>query len=167
MSTIVVKLNDWIFDVDIDLTMERSAYQAQEHCDCSYCRNFYRSLDASNPDMRPFLAVFGIDPMGPDELCPFEPTIYEVSYIVNGTILQTGTPFRIGDIPVKVLSSTDADMDTERSEPYFVLIIGLLELPWALDEDPREVISPANEDSFLNRMKAKLLARITDDSPLS
>lgn len=48
-------------------------------------------------------------------------------------------------------------MDTVRPKPYFVLIIGLMEQPWLLDEDPTQVISPANEESYLQRMEKKLL----------
>ena len=163
MSSIVLRISDWVFDVDVAANMEFSAAQATEHCDCGYCRNFYGSIDGSCPNLRPFMAQFGINIEGPDELCPFEPTIYEVSYIVNGSILHSGEyTFRIDDIPVTVKSSSDADMDTERPEPYFVFVIGLMELPWILDEPMDEVVSPANEEPFLQRMANKLMARMED-----
>lgn len=163
MSRIVLGINDWLFDVDVTETMKISGAQAQEHCMCGYCRNYYASVDGNYPGLRGFLAQFGADVEGPDELCPFEPTIYEASYIIQGEILQYGThPFTVDGIPVKVVDGESADMDTEHPEPYFVLIIGLMELPWALEEDAAEVISPANEDAFLQRMTQKLMARLCD-----
>ncbi len=158
-------VNDWVFDADVPLNMEISSAQAKDHCTCGYCRNYYAAIDRACPTLRPFLANFGIDIEGPDELSPFEPTIYEASYIINGTIAQSSeADFFIDRIPVKVLSSQRADMDTERPGPYFVFIVGLIELPWVLQEDPADVISPANDEAHLQRMQNKLLGRIFDDN---
>lgn len=160
----VMQFGGWSFDVDIPLNMQITSAQAEDHCTCGYCRNFYAAIDCVCPGLRPFLAKMGVHAEGPDELSPFEPTIYEVSYIVNGTILQRSQDrLYIDGIPVKVLDSTEADMDTVRPEPYFVLVIGLIELPWLLDEDPAQVVSPANEDLYLQRMQRKLLSRAQED----
>lgn len=161
----VIEIHDWRFEVDISTNMEISSAQADDHCMCGYCRNFYAMIDTAYPTLRPFLAKFGVHVEGPDELSPFEPTIYEASYIIHGRILQRSDQhFSVDGIPVEVLSSDDADMDTDRPEPYFVLVIGLMELPWALDEDPAQVVSPANEDAYLERMEQKLLRRMQDQT---
>ena len=158
----VLSVHNWKFEVNVPLNMEISSAQAADHCMCGYCRNFYQSVDAAYPTLRTFLAQFGADIEGPDELSPFEPTIYEASYIINGSILAASEEmFSVDGIPVRVLPSSQADMDTIRPEPYFVLVIGLMELPWVLDEDPLEVISPANEDAYLKRMEQKLLDRMS------
>lgn len=163
-----MQIGPWLVDVDIPLNMEISAAQAREHCTCGYCRNFYAAVDVVCPSLRPFLAKMGIDAEGPDELSPFEPTIYEVSYIINGSILESSDEqILIDGIPVKILASSQADMDTTRPEPYFVLIIGLMELPWLMDEDPAQVISPANEDNYLQRMQRKLLDRAAEENLFS
>lgn len=160
-----MQIGSWLVDADVSLNMEISAKQAREHCSCGYCRNFYAAVDTACPSLRPFLAKLGIDVEGPDELSPFEPTIYEVSYIVNGAILScTNERVFIDGIPVKILSSDHADMDTVRPKPYFVLVIGLMELPWLLEEDPAEVISPANEENYLKRMERKLLDRAAEEN---
>lgn len=159
-----MQIGSWLLDVNVPLNMEISSLQAREHCTCGYCRNFYTAVDTACPSLRPFLAKFGVDAEGPDELSPFEPTIYEVSYIVNGSILESaGERVLIDGIPVKILSSQQADMDTVRPEPYFVLVIGLMELSWLLEEDPTEVISPANEEKYLQRMERKLLDRAAEE----
>lgn len=161
----LLEIGDWILDADIRLTMELSVSQAKAHCDCGYCRNFYAAVDAVYPSMRVFLSQFGLDIEGPDELSPFEPTIYEATYIVQGSIRQKGTmPLYIDGIPLFVKTAAEADLDTEHPEPYFALCIGLMELPWVLDEPADEVISPANEEAYLQRMQRKLLARIGEDA---
>ena len=160
----IITIGDWCFDVDVSINMEISAIQADDHCTCGYCRNYYKTVDDVYPSLRPFLARFGIDIEGPDELSPFEPTIYEASYIINGQILSCSNQnIFVDGIPVSVVRSCDADMDTERTEPYFVLVIGLMELPWRLDEAQDQVISPANDASYIERMQNKLLKRMQSD----
>ena len=164
----LIELADWKMDVDIPLTMLLSDKQAREHCTCGYCRNFYAAIDSVYPMLRPFLLKFGIQVEGPDELCPFEPTIYEVSYIVQGRVMHEGKqPLYIDGVPLKIQTSQQSDICTEHPEPFFVLSVGLMELPWLLEEPMSEVISPANEEEFLSRMQKKLLARIPNDSLLS
>lgn len=161
----ILEIGDWVLDADIQLTMELSVSQAKEHCDCGYCRNFYASVDAAYPSMRTFLSQFGLDIEGPDELSPFEPTIYEATYIVQGNILRAGsTPLFIDGVPLLVKSAKEADLDTVHPEPYFALCVGLMELPWTLTEDRDEVVSPANEDAYLQRMQRKLLERLQNDT---
>ena len=160
----LIELADWKLDVDVPLTMVISGSQAKEHCTCGYCRNYYAAIDQAYPSIRPFLSQFGIDVEGPDELCPFEPTIYEATYIVQGHILQMGKqPLCIADIPLVIGSSSESDIYTEHPTPYFTICIGLMELPWLLEEPMSDVISPANEDGFLERMQKKLLLRLDTD----
>lgn len=161
----LITLADWVLDVDIELTMQLSAAQAREHCSCAYCRNFYKAVDGGLPSVRSFLMKFGIDLEGPDELCPFEPTIYEVTYIVQGNIIREGTQnLRIDGIPLRIHSSLMADISTEHPEPYFTLTIGLFELPWLLTDSMDDVVSPANNEEYLIRMQTKLLQYSFDEN---
>lgn len=160
----VMQIGGWTLDVDVALNMQITSAQAEDHCTCGYCRNFYETIDSSCPSLRPFLAKLGVHVDGPDELSPFEPTIYEASYIVNGKILKRSEQkLYIDGVPVKIVDAVHADMDTIRPEPYFVLVIGLIELPWVLDEDPSQVVSPANEEQYLQRMQRKLMSRAAED----
>ena len=161
----LISFADWQLDVDIALTMTLSSSQAKEHCTCGYCKNYYVGLDRHYPTIRPFLAKFGLDAEAPDELCPFEPTIYEATYIVQGEILCTGIQaLRIDNVPLYICSAEQADLCTEHPKPYFALRIGLLELPWQLPEPMDQVVSPANEQEFLDRMQQKLLHRLDADT---
>lgn len=147
----IIHIEDWIFDIDMSATMEDSARKAADHCTCGYCRNFYQSLDVVYPHLEPFLAQFGIDPEGVTELLPFEPTLYLVGYDVFGRILHSGrAPLYVDGIPIA---------PEEKEDFSFRLTVGELELPWVLEEDMDEVISPANEPEFLERMDTIWLLR--------
>ena len=56
----IIKIDAWKFDVDLNATMAYSAQEAMDHCTCGYCRNFYASVDIVYPNLRPFLAEFGV-----------------------------------------------------------------------------------------------------------
>ena len=55
----VLKIDDWIFQVDLEKTAEHSSYVSSEHCTCSYCENYYRTAPKTCPDLKRFLAQFG------------------------------------------------------------------------------------------------------------
>lgn len=163
-----IRFADWILDVNLHLTMEISAQQAQDHCQCGYCRNFYAAVDHACPNLRTFLASFGIDVEGPDELCPFEPTIYEVTYVVQGQILEKGrTLLNLDGVPIVIRDAEEADLETSHPMPYFTVTVGLIELPWLLAENMDDVISPANEPEYLQRMERKLLERMSNSDIFS
>ena len=160
----IVKIDDWIFDVDMTATMEYSAKEAVEHCDCGYCRNFYAAVDETYPQLRPFLAQFGLDLEAPEELMPFDPTLYLACYAAEGHIVKRGQPLIMVD-GVKVMpeSAQDAMINSGLHAPYFVLSVGPMALPWVLDEPMEDVISLANLPSFLKRMWDRLLRRQKKD----
>ena len=164
----LIELADWKLEADVPLTMALSGSQAKEHCTCGYCKNFYAAIDRAYPMLRPFLLQFGIDIEGPDELCPFEPTIYEATYIIQGHIVQKGMQqLYLSDVPLMIRSAPESDICTEHPAPYFTLTVGLLELPWLLPDPMEDVISPANEEDFLERMQKKLLQRLAAEHILS
>ena len=59
------------------------------------------------------------------------------------------------------------DYEPGFGEGFFVLTTGLLDLPWVLDEDMDEVISPANEPEYMQRMMNRLLENICPESLIS
>ena len=156
----ILQIDDWKFDIDMTTTMEYSAGELAEHCDCAYCRNFYATVDDTYPKLRPFLAQFGVEVEAPDEMMPYTPTYIENWYVVSGTILQNGRqPIVVDGVNVLPLSAEKALMNTACPKPYFVLSVGTMDLPWILDEPMEEVVSPANFPAFLKRMWDKLLMK--------
>ena len=171
----ILQLGDWQFDIDMERTMEYSAAEASEHCDCAYCRNFYAAIDENYPQLRPFLAQFGLDLEAPDELMPFDldgRMYYDGAYMVCGRILQTSvSPMEVSDIPILATSADDPNnpihINHNCPEPYFALNIGAITLPWVLDEPMKDVVSPANFPDFLKKMWDKLLRKVGNNGTKS
>lgn len=147
----ILSIDDWVFDIDLDQTMEHSSNASHDHCECGYCRNYYEAVDLAEPALRPFLAQFGSQPEGPVQLMPFEPTLCLAFYRIYGRILRRGKGFiYAGDTPVLAMAEGQGQL---------LLEIGEIALPWILDEDVDEVISPANEPEFMEKMLSKWLER--------
>ncbi len=145
----VLTLADWQFSVDPASTLEYTTRCSEDHCTCAYCQNFYENIDCCNPSLRPVLEKFGIFLDGPCEVMPLEPTLVMACYRVTGRILKTGgSRLHVDGVPLRPEA---ADGHT------FFLWIGELELPWTQDEDMHEVISPANQPEFMDRMYTRWL----------
>lgn len=164
----IFAVGDWKLDVDIEQTMSVCSKNLPDHCQCGYCRNFYAAIDIVHPKLRPFLSELGMHVETPDELMPFEPTLYEATYCICGRILESGTsPIELDGLRMRVLEEEELDYETHFPKPCFALVSNKIELPWILDEDMDEVISPANEPEYLQRMWTKLLNEAPEDNTFS
>ena len=141
----ILKLGDWRFRVNVEATAERTRKYSYEHCQCSYCKNFYDSIDIAYPELRPVMEQFGINLEGPSELMPFEPTLMLACYRVDGEILQWGK----AQLSVKGVTLLPEAGD----ENTFLLWVGEVQLPWLQEEAAEEVVSPANLPEFMERMQ--------------
>ena len=147
----VLEFDGWKFRVDVTATMEHTTKNSADHCDCAYCRNFYGSVDGAYPALRPFLGRFGIYLDGPSEVMPLEPTYILACYRVHGEIVSRGgEDFWLDDIRFTVESAEDGT---------FLLWVGEVDLPWILEENMDEVVSPANLPEFMDRMRRVYLQR--------
>ena len=54
----IVKLGDWRFQVDVEATAERTRKYSYEHCQCSYCKNYYDAIDVAYPELRSVMEHF-------------------------------------------------------------------------------------------------------------
>ena len=160
----ILKIDDWVFDVDLAATMTYSLQEAQDHCTCGYCRNFYAAVDGVCPGLRPFLAQFGVHIEAPDELIPYEPTLMEGFYAVCGRVLRySSKPMSVDGLCIGMAGPDELHVNVFCPEPWFVLHTGLMELPWVLEERMEDVVSPANEPSFLRDMTSRLLGLLPKD----
>lgn len=161
----IATVADWVFDLNIDATAKYCAEVVADPCECGYCRNFRLSVNKAYPELDIFLKKVGSTVMAPEELMPYEATIYEGSYCISGSIVERGSnPLMCGECALTVLRADETDYDTQCPKPYFVLRTQSLELPWVLDEDMDEVISPANEPEYLQRMWDRLLQNAPESS---
>ena len=151
----IITLADWRFRVDVLSTNIYTTNCSLDHCTCPYCQNFYDNIDRENPDLRPVLDKFGVFLNGPCEVMPFEPTLVAACYRITGQIENRGqTYLHISGVPLR---PEEADAHS------FFLWIGPVELPWTQEEDMNEVLSPANQPEFMDRMMQRLL-QWTEDS---
>ena len=167
----LLKIDSWEFDLDLTATMEYSATELAEHCDCSYCRNFYQGVDRVYPQLRSLLARFGVDIEAPDELLPYDvddQMYYDGVYTVSGRILQEdANPIRCGDVTIFPETDNGLHINTGCPEPRFYLVVGTMILPWTLNEPMEDAVSPANAPSFLQKMMDWLLKKPPTDHTTS
>lgn len=165
----IVQVSDWVFEVDREATMLYSARIWEDHCLCGYCRNFYESLHDTYPQLKSFLAQFGMNSLTPEEMSPIEPSLCLASYCISGSILKKGKfPIDIGDVVLSVSTQDrNPEYEPDFGTPFFVLTTGLLDLPWVLDEDMNEVISTANEPEYMQRMMSRLLENLDSSDFIS
>ena len=154
-----ITIADWKFRVNTDATWDRTSSYSTDHCLCAYCRNFYENLDAANPRLRDVLSKFGIYAEGPCEVMPLEGNIILACYRVDGEILTFGqTRIYVDDVRVYPEAGENGT---------FLLWIGAIVLPWTQEEPMEEVLSPANEPEFLERMARKWMELTDSDLVMS
>lgn len=154
-----ITLADWKFSVDAEGTTAHSMKCSLDHCLCAYCRNYYETVDSAHPTLRPFLERFGLCIEGPSEVMPLEPDYVMTGYRILGKILQKGhTRLHVDNVPVHFEEADDIS---------FFLWAGAMELPWIQKESMEDVISPANQPEFLERMARKWLELNGEDAVIS
>ena len=150
-----ISIADWQFRVDREATRDYTLKCSTDHCLCPYCRNYYETVDASNPRLRQVLDGFGIFLDGPCEVMPLEHNVILAAYRVTGTISKAGKMrLYVDGVPL---------IPEESGNGTFLLWAGPMDLPWEQDITPGDVISPANEPEFLERMTAKVLSLLDND----
>lgn len=151
-----ISIADWQFRVDRDATRDYTMKCSTDHCLCPYCRNFYETVDSINPRLRRILDGFGIFLDGPCEVMPIEHNVILAAYRVTGTIVRAGKlHLFVDDVPL---------IPEESENGTFLLWTGPMELPWVQHIAPEDVVSPANEPEFLERMTARVLSLLDTDT---
>ena len=125
----ILEFSDWVFNADTQGTQEYYFEEFSNRCECCFCRNYFATVDMFYPELRGFLSKFSIDPGVPEMLLPFHSTLYQASYYAIGQILRYGTtPIQVGGVTVTA--------EEGEEQNTFLLHIGLMELPWMLEDDP-------------------------------
>ena len=154
-----IAIADWAFRVNTTATLERTTSYSTDHCLCAYCRNYYENMDGANPRLRGVLDKFGIYMEGPCEVMPLEGNVILACYRVDGEILSFGkTHIFVDDVRIFPEAGENGT---------FLFWIGAMVLPWTQDEPMEDVLSPANEPEFLDRMARKWMELTDSDFMLS
>ncbi len=130
-----LEFSDWLIYADKEATCTYCAEESADRCNCGYCRNFYAAVDSVYPNLRYFLSKFGVDMEAPESLIPITPELYQASYMVQGKILRLGSePIWIDNIAITLEESCEPE--------WFVINLGLMNIPWILEEDPKHIPKP-------------------------
>lgn len=162
----IIEIDDWKFDVDMEYT--RRYNQTIEQCQCPNDRNYYAAVDQVFPELRSFLARFGVDVVRPEEIFSVEqedePVNYISWYTVKGKILQLGG-YEIDIGPVHILpqhrnevSLPNPDCDKDDPNSWFVLSVMDIWLPLVLDEPMPKGLPPVK--TWFDRILEKVFRRM-------
>lgn len=154
-----IRVQDWIFQIDPEMTYLHTSQNAEDHCNCGYCRNYYDCVDMVYPELRSFLMQYGVVLEGPSELLPFEPTRILACYKVYGTVIQWGSS-------ALYAGSVTISIETDDNGTFFIWA-GEMYLPWCQEEAEEDVVSPANLPEFLERMRQIWYLRYAQEYTIS
>ena len=136
-------MDDLNIKFDYDPTKQyREKYDYQ--CDCSYCRNYYRTFKITYPKISAFLEEFGLDINYPLEAMPLEydkkdnTMGYTTYYPVKGEIFEDALDLNIEGLEIRILrgsSSRNPCPNPQMEEPYLLIEINSINLNWVLDEE--------------------------------
>ena len=139
VSMTTIKKDEYIFEVDIEKTIEY--YKTHSLCECECCENFYAQIKGKFPKLESFLADFGVEITKPDECMSVEldNTIeyIGIDYTVCGKIANMGQyEIDIQDNLFFNIVITDGfSSPNEQTGDYFTISVSnTFELPWVLDK---------------------------------
>ena len=152
----ILEIDGWKFQVFDVTTRKYYAREVSDHCTCATCRNFYQTVDKVCPELRPFLARFGVHVDAPDQMTAPIQTMCDCYYTVCGKILEEGDEaITVGDTKVYPQTWEEAMVNTEMDEPYFFLFVSPLTVPWVLDEPMDPIDTPEKEQDTIARILAR------------
>lgn len=152
----ILEVDGWKFQVFDVTTRKYYAREVADHCTCATCRNFYQTVDQIYPELRPFLAHFGVHVEAPESMSAPIQTICDCYYSVCGKILEVGEePISIGNTVVYPQTCEEVRVDTDMDEPYFFLYISPLNVPWVLDEPMDAIDTPEKTQNAIAKILGK------------
>ena len=114
----ILEIDGWKFQIFDVTTRKHYAKEVAEHCTCSTCRNFYQTVDQIYPELRPFLAQFGVHVEAPEEMMAPIQTMCDCYYTVCGKILEEGNEaIVVGDTKVYPQTWDMAGVNTYMEKP--------------------------------------------------
>lgn len=127
---------------DYKLTKEYR-YKYESQCVCAYCRNYYRSFKVKYPKTSEFLEEFGLDVNFPLEAMPLEydklndKMEYTIYYTVKGSMIEDGYVSTLEALDIIIFKGLNMDNpcpNPKMEEPYLLIELSGVKLPWLLEE---------------------------------
>ena len=133
----VIETEGYVLEVDVGKTAEYYASHALEKG--SIYRNFYKQIKGKFPNLEAFLTGLGVDIARPDDticLDVDDGIAYNPRYSVTGRIrqMENDAGLLIDGIHVEISKGDTPydEIENQQTEPYFVLSLSLIYLPWVL-----------------------------------
>lgn len=124
---------------------EEYRFKYEKQCSCSYCRNYYKTFKEKYPQTSKFLKKLGLDPDYPLEIMlslydePENQMDYLSFYPAKGSMGEDEISVSIEGLEIKVFKGSSKEIPCPKpqmEEPYLLVGISGVILPWILDEDP-------------------------------
>ncbi len=148
-----IDIND--FNIEVDTKTTSAYYEKNTVCDCLVCQNFHR-LIKDNKLLFDFLSPLGIKISKPDEIFWWDENAqaqtvhYNPTYTVNGNLNGCDEiKITLGEMNVRIYKG---NIPNENTEPYFVIEIYGVILPWKMDELFNEVFSIKKHNAIKDRI---------------
>ena len=102
-------------------------------CFCNYCRNYYKGVKETYPELSDYLARMGIDIEKPLETMPLEPFEGSIEYIaVQYIAMGNATNFKNENIEGVHICIADSHPTTDIDGEHYVIEIYPLRLNWTV-----------------------------------
>jgi hypothetical protein len=102
-------------------------------CFCDYCRNYYKEVKETYPELSDYLARMGIDIEKPLETMPLEPFEGSIEYIaVQYIAMGNATIFKNENIEGVHICIADSHPTTDIDEEHYVIEIYPIRLKWTV-----------------------------------
>ena len=161
-----IGIGKFVIDVDTEKTLEHS--KTIERCYCLPCQNFRKQIENYNKKLNEFLWLFGIDITCPEKLVwldsdKTEQTVQCFAYYSVYGIVKEFDEYEIDidNLSVEILKPDSSQINTDISEPYFIISVNNIFLDWLMEEDYENVFLAENEkkrNKMLNKIYKKSLS---------
>lgn len=132
-----IKKNGYVFSVDRDKTSKY--YETHSLCQCDGCQNFYKQIKGLFPEIEKLLNEFGVDISKPDEMPWYDidnRIEYFPHYTVTGNIekvYECIIDFENLKVIIHKVRNPFTDIPNKQTDPYFIIEVDHITLPWVLD----------------------------------
>lgn len=159
-------IGKWVIDVDIEKTLEHS--KTIERCYCLHCQNFRKQIENYSEKLNIFLLRFGVDITCFEELEWFDgdntkqTAHYAAYYFVNGEVKAFDEyEIDIDYLSIVIIKPDSSPINTNISEPYFIISVNNIFLDWIMEEEYEDVFWTENQkkrNKMLNKIFKKSLS---------
>lgn len=134
----------------MEIDHEKTLAYWQNHqvkCTCAYCENYAEAFRMNYPHTSELLETFSVAVEHPLETMPFQydqekkEIDYMAFYAIKGTLREKMIPMEHEGLQIQFVGSKEGENlcpKPEMEEPYFLIWLDQVRLPWVLEKEPEE-----------------------------